>query len=149
MTHSPAEIIKQLLIDLEHGVEVPEVKTTKPDWAIYTNYYPDSDKESDNILCIYDTAGLIDGRDHRNKQSIEHPGWQVRVRAKNFSTGWSKIDTVKRALEQVARREVTIDEQTYVVAGIHRTGTPIPLNASENDRKRREAFTLNGICTIT
>lgn len=149
MNHSPAQVLAQLLIDGSIGVAVPDVQTTKPDWAIYTNYLPDSEHESDQILCIFDTAGLIDGRDQRSKQSIDHPGWQVRVRSLGFQVGWAKISAVSQFLDSVARQSVTVDSSVYTVQGVHRTSPIIPLSPSENDRKRRDAFTLNGMCTIS
>ena len=148
-SHSPSQILVKALIDAEHGVEVPVIGTTMPDWACYMNYMPDSEHEANNILCIFDTAGLIDGRSQRAREIIDHPGWQVRLRSKNYSIGYAKATAIAKFFDNVLRLEVILEEITYRVQGIHRTGTPIPIGQYPNDRKRREQFSLNGTCTIS
>lgn len=143
-TKSPASILAQLLIDLSLGI----APSANGDWRSYANDMPDLLTGPDSVLCSYDTTAIFDGRLMRGGDTIEHPGWQIRVRAMSFESGWAKAAAIANALDGVARRTVTVDATDFVIQGIHRRGNIIPLGHEDNDRKRRQAFTLNGVMTI-
>lgn len=136
---SPADIIRQLLIDLSLGSE------SGNDWPIYTGFLIDL---PDNAICCYDTAGKLDGRIMQGEQ-IEHEGIQVRVRSSSYVEGWEKVKAIAIALDAQRRSEVSIDsDNVFLIHNISRTGSIIPLGVEETD-KRRHHFTVNAITTIT
>lgn len=138
-----ADILRNLLLDLGLGSEV-----MANDWSIAIGEIPE---DPDNVMCIYDTSGVSDGRIMANGQRVEHPGVQIRVRSLDYWAGRNKAEEVALALDAVLRRDVSLDEEsvsaTYSVQNITRTGTVNALGAEESDR-RRFHFTINAILTL-
>ncbi len=121
-----------------------------PNPALYTKYpvfvgsMPDS---PDNAVCVYDTEGFKDGRDMRNKQSIIHPGYQVRVRGLDHPTGYAKIRDIQRLLDTLGSFVVVIDGTRYTIAAITQVSGILSLG-EEPEAKRRNGFTFNGTITF-
>jgi len=93
LAHSPAEIVRQLLVDLELGVNPPSAG-----WQAYSTSEPTS---PDNVITVYDTAGRSHGRDSVINDRQEHHGIQVRVRSATFRDGWLKSNIIAQALDRV------------------------------------------------
>jgi hypothetical protein len=79
-------------------------------------------------------------------ERIEHPGFQVRVRTLDYTTGFAKISAIAAVLDSVKNDAVSGDTETYVVNAITRSSGPIPIGT---DEEGREGFTLNATATIT
>jgi hypothetical protein len=60
LDHFPADIIRQLLIDLGVGLDV-----TATDWPAFSQKEPDS---PDNVITVFDTMG----------REVRHPGTSTR-----------------------------------------------------------------------
>lgn len=142
LDHSPAKIIKQLLIGLSLGTE----PISDDEWPIYKNNVPDGDDVEDNAIGVIDTAGLISERIQFNGRHVEKHGIQILVRAESESIGSAKSSAIARALDEVYRLTVTIGLDVYVVHDINRTSDVIRLGPeTETDRRR---FSINCLSQI-
>ncbi len=136
MNNSPAEIARQLLVDLGIGVAPA---TPPSDWMAYDSSEPSI---PDNCLTIYDTAGSSDGRYMHDGELRYHYGLQFRIRSKDHPTGWVKADALRTALSQVYVQHVTIGSTNYVVHAITKIGEILVLGKDAPNSKR-SLFTVN------
>jgi hypothetical protein len=136
---TPAEVIRQLLLDLSLGFE-------SGDWSVYVSFLPD---RPDSAICVYDTMGRQDGRIMATGEQIEHPGVQVRVRGQNYIETHAKATAIARALDLQMRTEVVIStEEAYRLDNVSRTSPIIPLGVEEEGDRRRHNFTINAVLTL-
>ncbi len=136
---SAAEIVRQLLIDGGLGAESGNL------WVIYVGFLPD---EIDNAICVYDTAGTLDGRIMSTGEQIEHFGIQIRVRGISYPDTRKKIEDVALFIAAQIRTLVTIDSNdVYLVHNISQRGGILSIGVELTDRKRHN-FTVNAITTI-
>lgn len=137
LTHSVAQIVAQLLIDL--GLTTAPENDPLLSWPVYSPNEPD---QPDNVLTIQDTTGRVDGRNNLTHQIDEHYSFQVRIRASDDTVGSRKAREVAIALDtQVFRRGVVVEDSTYCVHSLSRQGTVIPLGQMPN--RRAYLYTVN------
>ena len=140
LTHSPAQIVAQLLVDLGLGT-LPSASLT---WPVYDVSLPD---ENDEAMCVHDTQGNIDGRDMNSGTTLEHYGIMIRLRARDHLTGYAKANAVAVALDsQVANDAVTLDSSVYNVIALSRKSGP--LNNGPEPGSSRVIFSANYIAAI-
>lgn len=147
LTHTPANVIQQLLVDLSLASQ-PAINgvVQDDDWPCYFNYLPDSISRA--IVC-YDTDGRIHGREMVEGVVQEHFGIQVRVQAElaGHTAAQSKMRSIcTNFAEEVLRNTVTIDGTSYLVQAITRTSGPISLGISPTNRHR--LFTANFLVSL-
>ena len=120
---------------------------TKVGWAApFVSFLPD---DPENAICIYDTAGKIDGRIMQNGDQIEHPGIQVRVRGPVYPDVWNKAEAIALAFDAQKRVVVHVGpSNTKVVLNISRTGAIVPMGIEQVGDRRRHNFTINAMVTI-
>ena len=107
---------------------------------------PDGPQVETDATSIRDTAGILDGRFLRNGQVVQHFGLQLRLRANDYETGWTKIESVAIALDGIpAETEIIKNDTTYKILNMSRT-TPV-INLGLDDKKRN-SFTVNYLLTI-
>ena len=141
LTHSPADIIRYLMIDFALGT----IPSDGGAWPIFVGQEPNN---PDDVITIFDTAGIHDGRLQVGGEVQEHHGFQVRVRAANHVDGWTKINAIDVTLnESVLLDTTTISSQDYTIQSITRKGTIIPLGKEKPD-SRRDVFTLNAVTSL-
>lgn len=140
MTHSPAEVLRALLI--ADGL-CPSNQVSA--FACFVSSMPD---EPDAVVCTYDSDGRLDGRLMRTGEVIEHPRVVIQVRSATFTAGWQKMEAIRALIDSVKRREVTVQVATYLVQNISRTSTILALGQEEGTTKRREYFSLNVLMTL-
>lgn len=142
LTHSPADIIRYLLIAKGAGT----LLGANGSWPISAWQENDS---PDNFITCYDTSGLKDGRVQNDGEVQEHPGVQIRVRSAIASDGNTKIRQIQDIVDkQVAYTTVVIASSNYIVHAISRPGTILSLG-KETPTSKRALFTLNILVTIT
>jgi hypothetical protein len=140
LARSPADVVRWLLILLDLGTDPEDADS----WPIHASSEPDS---PDNLITVYDTAGMTDGRVHRTGETAEHRGVMVQVRGTDQPTAWVKSDAIREALdEQVHNLLVTIDDEEYVVYAVTRHSGPLSLGREPNTD--RFLFTLNAVVTV-
>ena len=137
LNHSPADIIRYLLIQMGAGVN-PTVSTSN--WPIYVSSEPNL---PDNCITIFDTLGEISNKNHLNGKVIEHNGFQIRVRAENHPTGYVKANSIAQLIDtELYRESVTIDSSDYCIHSVKRVSDIIPLG-TDSPTSKRYLFTIN------
>ena len=141
LTHSPADIIRQLLTDLGQGT-LPSATT---DWPIYFSQEPNS---PDEVITIYDTTGIKNGRTMVDGEVHEHHGFQVRIRAGQYATGFTKARAIAIAMDESVRNTtVTLDASTYKVYSITRVSGPLSIG-TDVPTSKNDLFTTNAVAAI-
>lgn len=141
LVHSPAEIIRHLFVNLGAGV----LPTAGGSWPIYVASEP---SDIDSIITLYDTAGIVHGREHIEGVIQEHYGIQVLVRTSNPRAGYTKAAELSTLIDEtIKRNSVTISSTNYFVEAITRTTTVLALgkNAPIDNRNH---FTINAIVAL-
>jgi hypothetical protein len=135
-----SEIIRQLLIDESLGSDGGT-------WPVFISFLPNT---PENTICVYDTAGMSDGRVMRTGERVEHHGIQIRVRGSSYLVARAKAYAIAEALD--AQRRVSIalsSEESYTLHNVSRSGTVVPIGVEEEGDRRRHHFTVNAVTTIT
>ncbi len=146
--NTPAELIRSALL-ISGEVTFPPLNVV---WPCFVDHFPDSSEgplaHDLAAVCIYDTAGTRDGRIMRTGESVQHPGWQVRVRGLIHKSTYIKIKCIKEYLDTVLRLQVEISPFLYTIQAVTVTGNIISLGR-ELGGQRRVEFTLNGTLSFT
>lgn len=141
LAHSPADIIRYALINASGGT----LPTNNGSWPIYCNSEPDS---PDNCITIYDTEGRQHGRSMIDGERQEHYGVQVRVRAADPPTGFTKAQDLALLLDKtIINANVSISSTNYIVYTVSRSGNVISLGYDTPLSKRR-LFTMNATISL-
>jgi len=140
MTHSPEDIIKQLLIDLSLGTTPADAGS----WPIYSLQEPNTD---DNLIVVYGTEGRLHGRNSVTSKMAEHYGIQIAIRSNSPTAGHTKANAVAVAIDQTASlNAVTITSSVYVIHSVNRVSGPI--NAGTEPDSKRYLTTINALTSI-
>lgn|SRR3990167_993558 len=140
LIHSPADVLRRVLITLGHGVNPP--LTT---WPIYAAGEPNT---PDNCITVYDTEGRNDGRSMIDGEQWEHYGVQVRIRSTTHKVGYAKAQAIAEALDQEIYDEVeTIDTTTYLLHSVSRTSRVLALG-KDTPNSKRTLFTINALVSL-
>lgn len=143
LTHSPSDIVRQLLVNL--GVGVLPVNGTITNWPIGCDTEEDS---PDNFITVQGTVGRKSGRLSFSGEVVEHHGIQIRIRSQTHPAGWTKARSVAVTIDESIRNEyVTIGGTQYAVHALTRESGPVPLGR-ETPTSQRRLFTLNATVTL-
>ena len=140
LTHSPADVIRWLLIDLGLGTD-PSVSGS---WPIHTSSEPDS---PDNSISVYDTAGIKDGRIQRTGETREHSGIMLQIRGVTQPIAWAKANAANIILdESIDKSLITISSTDYIVYAVTRHSGPLSLGREPGTN--RFLFTINAVVAL-
>jgi hypothetical protein len=139
LDHFPADIIRQLLIDLGVGSEV-----TAADWPAFSQREPDS---PDNAITVFDTMGRDLGRTNPDMVRSERYGIQVRVRGGDIDATGIRARSVAMALDSVVRHLVALDTTLYLVLSFVRSGPVLRLGI-DAPSSGRWIFVVNGLASL-
>lgn len=137
---SPAEVIGQLLQANGFGSDVTQAGGQ---WPVFVAHAAD---EIDEILCVYDTAGVQEGRVMKTAEMTEHFGIQILVRSTTPPRGWSKAKDVSLGLDRVYNQLVTVNGEAWTVQSFKRTSPILRLGMEEDHQ--RFLYTINGTVTL-
>lgn len=141
LTHSPADIVRKLLIDLGLGT----TPSAAGAWPVHTAHEPN---EPDSAITVIGASPRDNGRVMIDGERQEKPGFQVRVRDANYSNGATKARAIAIALdESVNLTSVTIGSSVYLVQSISRTSGILPFG-EEKPESRRSIFTINAVASL-
>ena len=147
LTYSPAQVIRQLLVDLGLAVAPSYGDDGKYNGAAWPAFYQGEPDSPDECVTVYDTEGNRDARMMIDGEWAEHEGLQIRIRARKFSTGWTKIRAIAIALDKnVYDETVTVSAETYLVHSLHRRSGPIPIGSPASSKL--ELFTVNYVVQL-
>jgi hypothetical protein len=139
LAHSPADIVRRLLIRLGVGTDPDDAQP----WPVYASGEPSS---PDSAITVYDTIGRQNGRIQTSGMQHEYHGVQVRVRAAAHTAGFAKARSIAVALdEDVYLTNVYIGAASYLVHSMMRTGDVIALGKSDS---KRSIFTINALASL-
>lgn len=138
LLHSPADVIRRLLIDLGLGLD-PSPTTAEVTWPVYATTEP---SVPDNCITVYDTTGYDEGRTAPDSERQEHHGFQVRIRSATFATGYVKARAIATAMDAQYQDVMTLDGSRYLVHCITRIGDVLPIG-KETPNSKRDIFTIN------
>jgi len=137
----PADIIRQLLIDASLGTQGPSA-----DWSVFVSFLPGN---PDDAICVYDTAGKLDGRLMEDGTQIEHPGIQVMVRGMSYLETWEKAKTIASAFDAWTVSSIAVESgESYTLYNISRSGDILPLGMEAEGDRRRLLFSINATVTV-
>jgi hypothetical protein len=140
MSYSPGDVLGQYLIGLSLG----SLPSDRLDWPLYTSSIP---IDGDQLIGIYDTTGLMDGRNLATGERYTHPGFQLLARSPDYLLVYSKILSIALALDAIVRQVITMpDTSQYRIESITRLNDPIKLE--EEKERRREVLVFNGRMTL-
>lgn len=145
LTHSPAEVLRAVLIQLGQAT----TGTAYGQWPVFADMEPDT---PDNCVTLYDTQGIIQGRNHPDGEVQENQGLQVRVRGVKDSTvtpalhgsqvAYRQAASICRILDQtVCRTTVNLDSSTYIIHSANRASSILKLGRMRDNRERY-------VCTV-
>lgn len=140
MHHSPADVIRYLLIQLGLGTDPGD----NTDWPIYAPSEPD---KPDNAITVYTTAPDLHGRAMPTKEILQHFGVLIRVR----STTDPELATKAYAIANTVARsayfsDIMVDTHVYRVANMTLRSGPLFLGRPDEDE--RLISTLNYVVPI-
>ncbi len=141
--HSPADVIRHLLIQLGEGSD-PGDGTTPPTqpWPVYKGVSPSS---PDQILVVTDTQGQVDGVSMLDGELYQHYGFQVKVR--DTSEPSTKAEQIRQAFAGRTRLvTVTIGSARYLVWKVAKVGQVLYLGKPPGTK--RSQFTVNAMAVI-
>lgn len=138
LQNSPAEIMQELLIT-GSGAVFTDPNANGP-WSLYISVMPDGEGVQDNAGAVTDTDGIISARLLASRQNIVLYGAQIRVRSRDYNTGFTLLSGVSRALEKVKNHGVAIGGNSYTIDTLRQTSAVISMG---QDEQRRYMFSLN------
>lgn len=139
LAHSPADVLRRWLIGAGLGLDPP----SEP-WPIFVGAEPAA---PDNCVTVYDTLGRAGGFNMTDGERRESHGFQVRVRAAAYPTGYAKARAVAVALDKDTNFDtVAVGGINYLVHTVARTTDVIPLG--QDQTSRRVLFTVNGLIFV-
>jgi len=141
LTHSPADIVRHLLVDQSLGT-LPSASGSWPIAAFEELSTPD------DTITLYDTDPRMLGRVQPTGRQIEHHGFQVRIRSTSKPSGFTKARAIAIAMdEDISLDEVTISGSVYLVHSIGRVSGVLYLG-KEKPNSHRSLFTINATVVL-
>lgn len=148
LDHSPAEIIRGLLVQLGLGVNPDDDPGVA--WPAYYSLTPDKANE---CITVVDTTGITHGRTHVDGITQEKYGIQISVRSTHVASGRRKAQDIAQAMdEDVLRNQITLDVTTgsasasYLIQSVTRQGSVLSPGIEPGTNRR--LFTANFLASI-
>lgn len=139
--HSPADILRRLLIALGYGADPPSTP-----WPIFAAGEPNA---PDEVVTCYDTSDRGDGRIMNDGERGEHRGVQIRIRSSTHNSGYIKARAIAVAIDEEIYQN-TVDMgggSVYLVHCVNRSSDVIALGVESPDSKRK-LFTINVLMSL-
>ena len=143
LAHTPAEIFAQLVIDRGkvHAYDADD------SWPVYIHAMPDGNGVGNTIVAIYNTAGVLHGKDMYGTQ-YQHHSVQLRLRGFDQKAAYLKVQSV---VEDLLRQsnvlvEPDTDGEIYTVHSITQASDIVPILV---DDKNRSHIVVNFLLSIT
>lgn len=139
---TPASVIRKLLIDA--GL-VPD--STTATWSPFVSLLPD---DPDTSLCIYDTAGILQGRIMSSGEQIEKLGVQVRLRSPVYATVFAKAESIRDYFDALMPVVLVIISSTeeWEIQNISRTSSIQTIGIEADGDRKRHNLTINVLLTM-
>jgi Bacteriophage minor capsid protein len=139
LTHTPSEILLQLLI-MQGLVSEPSLDD---EWPGFYNHHPVS---PDDLVCVYDTAGTIQGKTHVDGETQSHDGFNIRIRSERTTDGFAKANMIYNKISPITRFELKVDTSIYRIQSITFTSPVFSLGKDPESESR--LHTINGVISV-
>ncbi len=147
LTHSPADVVRTLLIDLS----LATAPSASGSWPAYVDQEPDA---PDNVITVTDSAGIRQGRFMADGEVQEKHGFQIRIRSNDHYEGYEKSRDIAVALdESVNLTTVSVGDDagtgsdSYLIQCISGRGSILRLG-KDTPRTKLNLFTINALVTL-
>ena len=110
-------------------------------WPAYISAMPDGNTVMDECIALYDMEGMKEGREMNTGNVFERYRVQVKVRSRDYQTGWERLANIIQTLDAVNCLGLDAIEYIYYLPVVSR-GLPVSLGP-EPGMKRRFYFTVN------
>lgn len=127
MKHLEADVIAQLIIDLNMGTE----SVDGGDWPVYVNSIGDQPHQA---ISVYTNDMPRQGRTHKDGKTQGLYGFYIRVRDETQQLAHSKMNELMMKFDSIIRKRVTVEDQNYEIQGINQLMTPAFLGPDTNAR---------------
>ncbi len=143
MEVSPARVIAHYLVN--RGVcTLAQPGVAADTWPV--SWSGEADKPN-NVVTVYNTAGVKHGRLMPSGKVQKHFGIQVRVRGTTEEVAQAKLSTIMTLFdEQTVRWVVLLAGKEYLIHSINAVGEPMPLGKPGGSK--RNVFTMNYLTSI-
>ncbi len=146
LTTSPAFILYKYITDNDIG------SMTDPSDALalplYVSYIPDSIGTKTDLGSLFDVPGVKDGRLMTTGEVIPHHGIDLKIRSRDYVTGWAKAEEIATALDLLKNVIVTISSVTYQFDNISRNSLVNSEGVETKGTRKRYMFSVNFIVTL-
>lgn len=145
----PAEVIVQLLIDLELAIDPdldPGTGVPASEWLVTAHKEQDP---PDRTITVYDTEGVLHGAKQVDGEYTEYYGVQVRVRSISPREGKARLGEIRNAFDKlVHNRVVNLNDVRYMIYSIDRTSTFLNMSKGEAPTSDRTVMTVNFLVSM-
>lgn len=117
LTHTPARVVAQALIDLGYGV-APDPRAPAA-WSVYYGLEPD---QPDEVITVRLTTGLSEGTTQFDGIDQERYGILIRTRSMDEDSGWAKANAIQVGLHSQNILGVTVAGVAYVISSLESRG---------------------------
>lgn len=145
MSSSPAEILRQYLIDC--GIVSNPDDQNSAEWPCYLQHLPDWKESQTNAVCIFNTAGRTEGRYHATGKVVERDGISILIRSSSFNTGYAKSEAVRNAVDAIRYTTVNVGGTGNLMIVFNRR-QGILCHGQDGSDQRRFSFSLNGLLCL-
>jgi len=139
LNHSPADVLRTVLIALGLG--------TSPDaggsWPMFVAEEPNT---PDNVITVFDAVGRQQGRTQFDGEVQEHHGFQVRVRARDHVTGYTRARLIATTMDTTLYQNMAAVGANSYLHSASRNGDVIPLGKEPNTK--RKLFIINAVASL-
>ena len=152
MSAPTADIVRQYLVNtglvtnsMEYNQQVPFTQQPNDGTTVaYVSRLPD---DPDQVVAVYDVAGLVFGRLQNTGEIMEHLAFKIIARSLWYAPGNQLIIAIANALDTFpARSSITLTNEggstIYKIQSIYRTTTISAIG--EETGRRRSLFTVSG-----
>ena len=157
LTHSPADVTAQLLIDNGWAADPNAVDSQfhlpTGAWPVWTDREPD---EPDNALFAVDEQAVDEGREMIGGAVLRHYGVRLQVRSQDQPVGWKKVHELMTQLsQQVFAQLVQLPDTTVTPAVVKHYQVhcfskflPLYLGEQQTGSARRTFHTLTMLVSL-
>lgn len=142
----PSYIIAQML----HNTSVGQFGATNPTWLVTYGKMPEKDG-TDNCITTFDFGATNDGRNMKDGEYTLHPKVQIRVRCRDYATGYEKAKAIEDYLTQEIASSlpltITISGDIFKVKNVSLLGSVAYMG--QDEKNERQHFSLNVQATIS
>jgi hypothetical protein len=137
---TPADVIRALLVELRLAVLPRDWREGGDYWPAYASQEPN---QPDEVITVYDTAGILQGRIQLSGDTVEQSGIQIRVRANTRQAGYDKVKAIELAFATaVYKATLMLGDSTYTIHSLTQRSSILELGRDPNNSDRY-LFTVN------